>query len=463
MDAMEALVKHVCRTTYEDLPEDIVMVTKKSLVDTLGVIIAGSSVDGCRLLVDYIREWGGREESTIAVFGGKAPCALAAQANGAMARAHEIDDVHDVAPLHPSASIIPTCLAVAERQGSVNGKEFITATALGHDLMIRLAKSLKISPILSGRYNLFEVFPLTASACKLMNMNETQMLNAVGIVYSQLVGDGKAARDGVMTSYIQQGTRAKSAIEAALMAAKGMTGTRDVLEGPGGFYSAYEPDPNTAALYSQLGKTFAGAELAVKLHSACRCTHQAIDLAEAARDKGLSAGSIAHITVKVNDQTFNLVCDPPERKKKPQTHVDAMFSIPYTVAAAIVRGRVFIDEVNDQTIRDPAILQLAERVTTILDPECQSELAVGSVVMEIKTTNGEAVVLSSKFPRGNPRNPATMDDCIQKFRTCVEHSARHFPQNQVDQIVGIVKDCEQLENMNQMCNLLVPISNNGQS
>ena len=458
MDAMKALVKHVCRITYKDLPEDIVMVTKKSIIDTLGCIIVGSSMDGCRLLVDYIRDLGGREESTIAVFGGKAPCAMAAQANGAMARAYEIDDVSDTVPLHPSAYIIPACLAVAERQGSVNGKEFITAAALGHDLIIRLAHSITISPILSGRYNLFEVFAITGSAGKLMKMNETQLLNAEGIVFSQIGGDLKAMRDGVMTAYIQQGTKSKSAIEAVLMAAKGITGTRDVLEGQHGYYSCYEPDHDTAPLYAQLGKTFGGAELGIKLHTACRCCHQAIDLAKTARSKGLSANNIDHIRVKVNDQTYGLVCDPPEQKKKPQTPTDAMFSIPFTVAAAIIKGKVFFDEVSEQAIRDSAILQLAEKVTTILDPERQSELSVGSVVMEIETVSGETVVLSSEFPSGNPKNPATMEDCIQKLKICVANSAKPFPPDQVDRIVEVVSNLEQLENVNQLYDLLTPVS-----
>ena len=456
MEAMEGFIKHICRIKFDDLPKEVISVTKKSIIDTLGVIIAGSSVEGCRLLVDYIRDWGGREESTIAVFGGKAPSALAAQANGAMARAYEIDDVLDTFPLHPSASIIPTCLAIAERQGSVSGRVFITAAALGHDVMIRLAHSVKISPIISGRYNLFEVFALTGSAGKLLNLTESQLVNAMGIVYSQMVGDGKAARDGVMTSYIQQGTRAKSAIEAALMAAKGITGTRDVLEGPCGFYSAYEPNPNIEPLYSQLGETFGGLELAVKLHSACRCTHQAIDLALMAKARKLGLSNIDHITVKVNDQTYALVCDPPERKQRPQTQVDAQFSIPYTVAAAIERGSVFIDEVSKQAINDPAIMQLAERVTTVMDPECQSELSVGSVVMEIKSAGGETVVLQSELPRGNPGNPATMEDCVEKFKKCIEHSARPFTGPQADRIVELVMDLEKLDNLDELCHLLVP-------
>lgn len=458
MDAMEALVKHVCRTKFEDLPDEIVTITKKSIIDTLGVIIAGSSMDGCKLLVDYIRGWEGKKESTISVFGGKVPCALAAQANGAMARAYEIDDVLDTFPLHPSASIIPTCLAVAERQGTVDGKTFITAAALGHDLMIRLAHSVKISPILSGRYNLFEVFALAASAGKLMKMGENQLLNAIGIAYSQMVADGKAARDGVMTSYIQQGTRAKSAIEAALMAETGITGTREVLEGPAGFYSSYEPDPNIEPLYYQLGKTFGGSELAIKLHSSCRCTHQAIDLARTARSKGLNTENIEHITVKVNDQTYSLVCDPLERKRAPQTTVDAQFSVPYTVAAAIAKDSVFIDEVSEEAIKDPVLLGLAERVTTVLDSERQSELSVGSVVMEIRTVGGELVVLKSEFPRGNPLNPATMNDCIEKFKKCTAHSLKKFSDHQVDAIIESINNLEQLRSLNKFCEMLVPAS-----
>jgi len=88
--------------------------TKKWAFETLGIIVAASSVDGCKLLVDYIRDCAGREESTIVVFGGKVLYALAAQANGGMGRAREVDDGFDTLPLRPSTSIILTCLAVAD-------------------------------------------------------------------------------------------------------------------------------------------------------------------------------------------------------------------------------------------------------------------------------------------------------------------------------------------------------------
>ncbi|MCK4821142.1 MmgE/PrpD family protein, partial [bacterium] len=229
MDVMASLVKNISDVTFNSLPPEAIMAAKKAIMDTMGVMIAGSSMKGCQILVDYLRRWGGRKESTIAVFGEKLPCNHAAQANGAMARAWEIDDITDKFPLHPSASVVPTCLAVAECVGKKSGKEFITAVAIGQDLVIRMAFANKLSPVTSGRYNLFRVFGSTGPAGKLLGLNEEELLNAMGIAYSQMVGDGQAAREGVMTSYVQQGTIAKSAIESAFMAEAGITGTKNVL------------------------------------------------------------------------------------------------------------------------------------------------------------------------------------------------------------------------------------------
>jgi 2-methylcitrate dehydratase PrpD len=456
MDVMETLVKHVCRVSFDDLPPEVVSIAKRSVIDTIGVMIAGSSVDGCKLLADYVLGSGGRPESTIAVFGGKAPSALAAQVNGAMARALELDDIIDIFPLHPSASLIPTCFAIAERQGAVSGKDFITAIALGHDLVIRLALSIRVSPVVSGRYNLFKVFAFTGAAGKLLGLTEAELQSAMGIAYSQMVGDAQAQADGVMMSYIQQGTRAKSAVEAALMAKAGITGTRTVLQGKLGFYNAYEPNPNVGALTEELGKKFWGEALSFKLHSACRFTHQPIDLVQMFLSDGVTADQVDSVIVRVVDQCYSLVCDPLERKRKPGTLVDAQYSIPFTTAATFLRGDVFIDEVNEETLNKPDILKLAQRVTPIADPGRKTDLVVGSVIMEVKTKSGRTMVKQTEFPRGNPRNPVTMDECMEKFFKCAAHSAKPFQKRQLEQIVEMVNSLEQLGDVSKLAALLTP-------
>jgi 2-methylcitrate dehydratase PrpD len=459
MDAIGTLVKHAIQTTFEDLPPEIVSVTKKSVIDTLGVIIAGSPVSGCKLLVDYIWEWKGCKESTIAVYGDKVPSSLAALANGAMARALEIDDVLDAFPLHPSGSIIPACLAIAERQGTISGRDFITAVALGHDLSIRFALSTKISPIISGRYNLFEVFSFTGSAGKLLGLSEDQLWNAMGIAYSQMVGDGQAAEDGAMMSYIQQGTRAKSAIEAALMAQKGITGTRKILQGQRGFFNAYEPDPNLEMLLSGLGTTFRGLDLCVKLYSSCRLTHEAIGVALAVREEGLQPDHIDQVTARVGEQCYSLVCQPLELKHNPKTPVEAQFSLPFTVASAFIKGDVFIDEVSEQALKNQEVLELTQRIMPTMDQNCNKGTSVGSLIMEIKTRSGKTLTRRVNYPKGNPKNPASMDDCINKFKKCVNYSAQPFPKGQIEKIVELVSDLEELEDVTILAKLLVPQPN----
>jgi 2-methylcitrate dehydratase PrpD len=454
---MQNLVKNIVSIQFESLPSEAILAAKKGIADTIGAMIAGSSVEGCRLIVDHIREWGGHQESTIVCFGDKVPSNLAAQANGAMARALEIDDVTDFFPLHPSASIVPTCLAIAERQGKISGKEFITAVALAQDLIVRMALANKLDPIASGRYNLFKIFPSTAAAGRLLELDDEGLLNAMGIAFSQMVGDGQAAGDGVMTSYIQQGTVAKSAIESALLAKAGITGTRNVLQGQRGFYNAFEPDPNLEALTSELGEKFMGVEIAVKFYTACRGTHEAIDLAlEMTSQLKIDPRDIVEVVVRLNDPIYNLVCHPLDRKRHPETLVDAQFSVPFTVAAGIIKGDFFIDEINDQSIKDPKILDLAEKVTPIVDNDCQSELIIGSAIMEIKTKSGKTFTKAIQFPRGNPNNPVAMDEVIEKFLKCTNYSIRSFSKEHINKIIDILSSLEQLDNITLLTQLLAP-------
>ncbi|MFC1532677.1 MmgE/PrpD family protein [Thermodesulfobacteriota bacterium] len=462
MDTMTTLVKNVSTVTFDDLTPEAVEAAKKSILDTVGVTIAGSSVEGCQILAEHVKELGGPPESSIAVFGGKAPAYLAAQVNGAMARALEIDDVSDEFVIHPSVSIVPACLAAAERTEGVNGKELITAMALGQDIMFRMAAATKLSAIISGRYNFFRVFASTGAVGKLMRLSEDQLRNAEGIAFSQMSGDGQSARDGVMSHYIQSGTVAKSALEAVLMARKGIIGAKNILEGPSGYFVAIEPDPNLDALTFELGETFRGAETCIKPYTSCRQTHEAIDLVIAIRkETGITLNQIAEITVHVNDQCYNLVCNPLEQKRRPQSMVDAQFSLPYTVAAAFAKGDIFIDEVSEQTIKDPDILSLLQRITPLVDERCQTELVLGSVTMEVITRDGRTIFKETRIPRGNYQNPLSMNDLVYKFKKCASHAARKFPDDQLDKILEFLCDLENVKDVTEITELLVPHPMNG--
>lgn len=460
MDLMALLVNNITKTQFSDLPSEAVEVAKKGILDTVGLILGGSSMRGCQLLVQAIKEMGGKEESTIAVFGGKVPPNLAALINGAMSRALDIDDVHDVFVLHPDVVIVPAALAIAECQKGITGRDLITAVALGQDLMVRMGYAAKGKPVNLARLNPFKIFPVTGTVGKLKGLDDEQLLNAMGIAYSHLVGDAKAARDRVMTFYIQEGEAGRSGVEAVLYAEKGITGARSILDGELGFFKGiYQQDCSLEALTSDLGSRFMGDEIAFKRYCSCRNTHEAIDLAIGmVKNRKINPIKIEQVTVRVNQESYMRTCQPLEQKRRPKDRLDALFSTPYTVATALIKGDVFIDEMTDEMIKDPDVLQLAARVMPVQDDRCENGTAVGVTVLEIQTTDSQNYSDSQSLPLGNPQNPIGWDECVTKFKKCANNADKHFANSQVDELIGKLSFLEDLEDCSQLARLMVPLT-----
>ena len=143
MDFMSRLVQNIVDISYEDLPVEVIDFTKKCIIDTFGAAMAGTTALGCKTVVDQVKEWGGKKDSTIINYGGKAPAHNVVIANGMMARAVELDDCHESSGQHPSVVTVPTAFAMAEQQGGRSGKDIIVAISLGSDLMCRMRMACK--------------------------------------------------------------------------------------------------------------------------------------------------------------------------------------------------------------------------------------------------------------------------------------------------------------------------------
>jgi 2-methylcitrate dehydratase PrpD len=143
MNAEYALAKNLLKVNYPDIPPDVIEHTKKQVMDMLGVMLGGSSRQGVGELAELMREWGGKEESSVLCFGYKAPAPNAAQVNATMGHALDFDDTGD-GPTHPSVIIVPTALAMSEYRGKMNGEDFIAAVALGEDMMCRLGQAFRL-------------------------------------------------------------------------------------------------------------------------------------------------------------------------------------------------------------------------------------------------------------------------------------------------------------------------------
>ena len=458
MDASYSLARNVIDTKYESLPDDTVETTKIDILDTLGVALAGSTAPGIKPLVELLQEWGGKEESTVFAYGGKLPVILAAQANASMAHARDYDDTHTEGSLHIGVVVVTTALAMAERKGGVSGKDIITAVTLGLDIAVRMSSSaIKRRPEVqhSGWHPtaLYGYFSAAATAGKILGLDEEKMVNAFGIAYHQAAGNNLHVYEGAMTKRMGAGFAAKAGIQSALMAERGITGVKNSLETKDlGLYDLYHSGLNRDKLLGGLGKDFKGTSVSIKPYPCCRLTHHYIDVVlELVNENDIKPDEVESITTMVHSHSDQVVCQPTEAKHDPRNIIDCQFSVPWTVASAVVNRKVGLSEFTEEALKETAIRQMAKRVNCVVDNSLPNNMAPGLVT--IKTKKGE---FSRKggAPLGEPENPISQDALIAKFMDCASWAVKPLPKNQLDKVVDAVMNLEKLGDASQIPQLL---------
>jgi len=461
MDVAIILSRNIVASEYEDIPIDALEASKKLTLDILATAIGGSTAKGCQELVDLARDWGGKQESTILGYGYRVPAPNAAQANASMAHALDYDDTHDGNIVHASAVVVPVCLAMAERKGKVSGKEFLTAVTLGLDLSTRLsgATRFKTDMLYDGWWNtpLYGYFSAAASAGKLLELDEDKMANAFGIAYEQAAGTMQCAIEAALTKRMCPGFAARGGIVSALMAQKDITGARNCLEGKAGLYTIFfSGGCDREYLTNELGKRFEGADLSLKPYPTCRANHPAIDATlYLVREYALKPEDITEVTVSVGRGTHTFTCTPLELKREPKTTVDAQFSLPWTIATAIVKNKVLIRDFSAEAIRDDRVLRIAQKVIPRLDENLTVPSGVEPAIVEIKTNEGRLLSKRVDFAYGHPKKPMTWESIIDKLFDCAAYAVKHIPEDNLRKTAEKVREMEKLDDVGSIVQLLI--------
>ena len=448
-DAITALVDCCLATTYGTLPSNIIDITKQQVLDTVGISLAGYSADGVRQLREFTQEMGGKPESRI--WGSKTgvPAHEAARINGAMAHALDYDDTHEKSYVHPSVITIPAVLAIAEKTPGVTGRDIIVATALGTDLSCRLAMAAQpgVDPFKVGWHNttVYGYISSALAAGKLLGLTREQMIYAAGIAYHQAAGNAQAHIDGALTKRMGPGFACSAGVLAAQMAQAGLTGARDVLEGPIGLYPQYHRGHyDRSALLDGLGTDFAAAELSFKPYPSCRGSHTAVDAALAIlRQNQFSAADIKTITIHNGPGEYKLLGNPVEAKRTPKTNVQAQFSNPWVVATTLLKGEITLADFAPDALTRPEVLALTSRTDTALDVSLITQGGgVGPTKLTVALTDGRQLTETVYTAKGEPRQPLSTAEFEQKFKDCAQSAG--LGQRQVASLMSTIQNLEQL-------------------
>jgi len=451
MDAIvERLSTYISKTDYDSLPKEVISETKKFILDTIGVGLAGAREPGCKEVVDLVKKWSSNSAgSTIIYYGDRVSPPEAAFANSVLMHALDFDDTLDSSAMHAHVSSIPAALAIAESKGKVNGKEFITAVTLGVDITCRIGSAI-LSPLSWIRTATCGSFGASAAAAKILNGGEKEILNTLGIVYSQTAGNAQCLVDGGLVKRMQPGFSARSAVLSAALASQGVTGATNVFMGEYGFFKLYERGKvKEEKVTENLGDHFGVMDLSIKPYPCCRMTHASIDAAlELYNAQQIDLEGVAEIVVYVSKMVSDMVGGPFTIRSNPQ--VDAQFSIPYTAAVALKKGEVFLNDFISDTVRkDSSLFELAKKIRVLIDPELSAN-DISTANMVIRMLKGESISFKVNTLKGSPLRPMTFNECADKFKKCIEYSQKSSLIKNSEIITDFIFNLEKKEDIGEI-------------
>jgi 2-methylcitrate dehydratase PrpD len=450
-DVERRLVDYILDTRYEDIPKEMVETGKLLALTILGATIAGAGAEGCQAMADMVKEWGGKEEGTIFIYGGKVPAHNAAFVNAIITRARDL--VGGMVPgMHVGASTIPSALAAVELAGGCSGKEFLTSLLAAVEVASRINAC--------STYNGFDptgvcaIFAVTAAAGRILKLDKEGMLNALAIAFTRSGGSMQSNIDGALTVRGTQGFAASNGIFSVQMAQRGMTGPRNFLKGLYGYFHLYGADTyDPDILVGQWMKNFCFKRENYKKHPSCWATASGTDaMLEIVRESGLKPEDVDHIWVTMTPYAYTLVGHKFEIGDRPT--VNAQFSISYCIANALLRRSSKIKHFEEAMVKDPNVLEIINKIDVAVDNDLE-ETGHNAVLIRIRTKKGESIEKVVPVPRGAPENPLTMEEHMARYYDCVEYGETFIPRERSDLLLSTILKLEKQEDVRDIIPLLL--------
>jgi 2-methylcitrate dehydratase PrpD len=415
----EELAQWSVTLRFNDIPADIVAAARRHILDTIGVVFATAAQDYGRKIRAGALALGGQGPAHIIGSNDRTAPQAAAIANGAMASALSYDDTHNATIVHVTATLLSASLALGEALDS-DGEIFLVALIAGSELACRVGMAAPLQFHKRGWHptGLFGAIGATYAASKLLGLDARATANAVGIAGSFAAGIGQGMREGAEAPNLHAGWGAQSGIAAALLARHGHTGPLQVFEGGSGLFRSHVQDPDYrfdfAALTEGMGQRWEYRGMSLKPYPAAHVIHSFLDAILALHAEGLRADAVKRILCPIADYMIGVVCEPRDKKVAPENDWQGRGSLQYSLAEALVTGKL-----DGQSYRggDPtreAVRALAQKVEYEVDKTAKPGQFKGWVIVE--TLDGRRLERIEPYNRGSAERPLSEADILKKFR-----------------------------------------------
>lgn len=409
---------------FDDLPEAVVDDAKRLLLDTAGIAIgAEPRASSSPSFFEGIRALDSGSGGTVLSTGESMAPEYAAFLNGAMAHSLDYDDTHRASSLHPGAPVLPAALAAAERVDA-SGEELLVGVIAGYEITIRLGMAVNPESHYDRGFHMTATcgtFGATAAAGRVLGLDAETIASAMGINGSQAAGSLQFLENGGWNKRAHPGLAAHRALLSLSLAEADFFAATEPLEGPRGFLQGYSDDPHPEVAVSGLGEEWETTRTGLKPYPCCRYMHNALDqLLEIAETEDVDVQEIESVHVCMPEAGVKLTGDPTNTY--PLSFVDGQFSMPFGAGLAFARRSAgvddFIDEIEGGVSDD--VKRVIDR-TTVDSGGWVAEAFPEKWAVEVTVaTASETYTRQSDFARGEPENPMTWAEVVEKYESLTE-------------------------------------------
>jgi 2-methylcitrate dehydratase PrpD len=443
----------IVNTKYEDIPEDVLALGKKSILDGFGLALAGSVSNMAPIVKEYLNQLdfaGGT--ASLAGTGIKVPTRFAAFANGIFIHADDYDDTQLSAAkdrvygllTHPTVSALASSFAMCQ-SGNRSGKDLTLAYHIGVEVECKIAEAISPRHYNDGFHTTGTCgsFASAAACARLRGLDLEKTEYTLGITGSEAAG----LRDnfGTMTKPFHAGRAAENGLLAAHLASLGWTAATNILEAPLGFFQAEGGGFDPHAIVDRLGKpwTFASPGVSIKPFPCGSLTHPAMgEMLDLIRKFDIKPAQVEKVDVGANHSMTTTLLH-----HDPMTGLEAKFSMEFSMAILLLERKAGLAQFTDAVVRRPEVQQMIKRVNFYVDPEAEKAgFDKMTSIIRIHLKDGRVLSGRAQFAKGSPANPMSYDEVADKLRGNAEYA--QWPRQKTESIISIVRALERAPDMN---------------
>ncbi|HEV2546130.1 MAG TPA: MmgE/PrpD family protein [Stellaceae bacterium] len=435
----ETLSRYAIDLKYEDLPQDVVRLAKRTILDTFGCAIGGYSAGPSQIAVKLASEITAKQGATVLCSGIKTSPELAVFANGVMIRYLDFNDGYvsfTHSPGHPSDTIA-ALLTPAELMAR-SGRDLIMATVLTYEVFCKVLDVVETNALGLDHWTVTGL-AAAVGAGRLVALSQQQMMHAIGITVGGNTAIGQGRR-GTLSNWkaYAAADACRKAMFSVELARNGMTGPSQVFEGRDGFFNVISRQPFTLP---KLGEPYGIRRAFTKRFPLGQFSQSVAQAAVEARQFFKDPGEVREVNLRISTIAIRVMADSPD-KWQPQTHETADHSIPYAAGVALSYGKVSPEYYEDPYLHDRRLLDLVSRVKCIPSEEAdRNEKEFNLCDLEIVLNSGERRGVRVEYHRGHWKNPMTDAEMEEKFRSMARE---HLAADRVDNLLGLLWGLETL-------------------